>query len=117
VKSASKVLVLAMVIVALLLSGCRSESVPEIVGVWRHWEGFLRAEFTQDGKVIYDVDVEDFPHIDKGTYELLPDDRILIDVASPPRGEFTYKIEGDVLELVADSGERHLFNRIKESGD
>jgi hypothetical protein len=95
------------------LTGCRSERVPDIVGSWRHWEDLMVAEFTRDGEVTYyDCYRSDslYP-MAKGRYELLSEDRILIDCGFGPSGECTYKVQGVVLLLVNASGTRFLFNR------
>jgi hypothetical protein len=108
-----KALLSVLVISLFVVSGCRSQSTPSIVGSWRHWEGVLLVEFMSDGEVIYDVDTEDFVLVERGTYQLLEGDRILIDVGYPPSGEFSYEIQGDVLELVDASGRKQIFNRVK----
>jgi hypothetical protein len=66
-KGGAKALLAVSVLAALALTACRSEPAPEIVGIWRHWEGFLRAEFTEDGEALYDVDLEGLSRVDRGT--------------------------------------------------
>jgi hypothetical protein len=107
---------LVLLLATSALVGCRSEAVPEIVGGWRHWEGVLEAEFTPDGEVTYYFyRGARYGSVERGSYELLSEDRVLIDVAAQPSGEFTYEIEGDVMVLRDASGHRFLFNRIKQS--
>jgi hypothetical protein len=110
-----RALLTLLVVAMLVCTGCRSEPVPSIVGSWRHWEGTLTIEFTQDGRVIYRVDLEDLPFDESGTYQLLGEDRIVIESGFPPNGEFNYEIQGDVLVLVGASGTRQVFNRAKAS--
>ena len=112
----AKALLAVLVLAVLALAGCRSEPVPDIVGRWRHWESVLFVEFTQHGEVIYEF----FPgarygDIKTGTYESLSEGRIFVDIACQPSGEFSYEIEGDVLQLVDASGRRQVFNRVKAS--
>jgi hypothetical protein len=98
--------------------GCRSEPVPSIVGSWRHWEAVLEVEFTPDGEVTYCFfRGARYGDVKRGRYEVLSEDRVLIDVAAQPSGEFTYEIQGDVMVLWDASGTRFLFNRVKQSED
>jgi hypothetical protein len=109
-------LLAVLVLAVFALAGCRSEPVPDIVGDWRHWESVLFVEFTRDGEVIYDIFPEArYREIKRGTYELLSEGSIFIDIAYQPSGEFSYEIQGDVMLLVDASGRRQVFNRVKES--
>jgi hypothetical protein len=116
-KGGAKALLAVLVLAALVLTACRSERIPDIVGRWQDWEGLMIAEFTGQGQVFY-YDCYSFhePYLlEKGTYELLSEDRIFIDTSFGPSGECTYRVQGVVLLLVNASGTRFLFNRIKQS--
>ncbi len=118
-KGASKLLVLAMAIVAILLCGCRSDGSESIVGRWRTWDGLFRVEFSADGEVIYDIEdtPEYIPHIVRGTYQIISGDKLLIDIAHEQSGEYSFKVEGDVLQLTDASGARAVYHRMKVSGE
>jgi hypothetical protein len=112
-----RVLLAGVMLAAFVMGGCRSDSTPNIVGSWQHWEGFLRADFAPDGEAIYDIDLEGLSRVDSGTYELISGDRIVIDIDSPLSGEFSYEIQGVVLLLSDASGRSHLFNRVEGSAE
>ncbi len=118
-KGASRILVLAAVIVALLVSGCQSDSGRSIVGHWRDWGGLFRMEFTADGEVIYDIEdtPEYLPHIVHGTYEIISEDQLRLDIDHSQSGEYTFKVEGDVLQLTDASGLRAVYHRMKVSAE
>ena len=109
---------LVLLLATSALVGCRSVPVPSIVGGWRHWEAVLEVEFTPAGEVTYYFyRGARYGNIERGSYELLSEDRVFIDVAAQPSGEFTYEIQEDVMVLRNASGTRFLFNRIKQSED
>lgn len=119
VKGASKALVFAAVMVALLVSGCQSDGADSVVGRWRDWGGLFCMEFTVDGEVIYDIEdtPEYIPHIVRGTYQITSGDKLLIDIAHEQCGEYIFKVEGDVLQLTDASGERMVYHRMKVSAE
>lgn len=118
-KGVSKEWLFAAVIVALLLSGCRANGGDSIVGHWRNWDGLFHMQFTADGEVIYDIEdrPEYLPHIVHGTYQIVSQDQLRIDIAHKQSGEYTFQVEGDVFQLTDASGARTVYHRVKGSAE
>ena len=118
-KGVSKVWLFAAAILALFLSGCQADGGGSIVGHWRDWGGLFRMEFTADGEAIYDIEdtPEYLPHLVRGTYQIMSEDELLLDIAHEQCGEYVFKVEGDVLQLTDTSGVRTVYHRMKVSAE
>ncbi len=109
---------LALLIASLIaLAACQNQPGPGIVGRWRTWDGGFYIVFAADGKVTYELDLtaEDIWTIIDGTYRVIGDDSISIDIDHEQSGEYQYVIEEDTLQLTSASGSRVTFRRVKQT--
>ncbi len=109
---------LALLVVSLIvLAACQSQSDPGIIGRWRTWDAGFYVVFAADGEVTYELDftAEDIWTIIDGTYQLISDDTIFIEIDHEQSGEYQYVIEGDTLQLTSASGSRTTFRRVKQT--
>ena len=101
-----------LLILALLLTSC---STP-IIGLWQDINTDNKVEFTDDGKVILDIDYNIFT----GSYELLSDNYIKIEIEGligvfqsfSGKDKWSYQLKGNSLTL--SSGDSTLeLKRLK----
>jgi len=100
---------------AATLASCQGTSDPDLFGSWRNWDSGFFIVFSADGTVRYDLDLtsEELWTMLEGTYRVISEDEIDIDIDHEVSGTFRYIIEGDVLQLTNDPGGRMVFRREK----
>lgn len=108
-----------LLVCAATLASCPGTSDRDLVGSWRNWDSSFYIVFSADGTVRYDLDYtsEELWTMIDGTYRVIAEDEIYIDIDHEETGEYHYLIEGDVLQLTNDSGTRMVFSREKQPSE
>lgn len=103
----------AFLATALLVVGCGQSPQEKIVGVWYDPDEDTQVEFFEDGRIV----VDDISPIDiTGTYRLLDDGRMSLDLSQGPSESVavvvTYQLDDDdTLILVAPDGDTSRMER------
>lgn len=109
---------LALLVVCVIVwTSCQARPGPGIVGRWRNWDGYFYIVFAADGEVTYELDFTSEEHwtFFHGSYQVISEDSIYIEIDYEESGEYQYIIEGDTLQLTSASGKRMTFRRAKQT--
>ena len=101
-----KVALLVLVVCTAALASCQSTPHRDLVGSWRNWDSGFYIVFSEELWTMID-----------GTYRVISDDEVHIDIDHEQSGGFRYLIEGDVLQLTNDSGTRMVFQKEKQQSE